>query len=51
MGYDLRPLKQFVMSQYREGHPLQVINQEKDRIEDTREFLAKVEIWLRLSHQ
>jgi len=51
MPFHIKTLKEFVDSSYPDNHPLRVILQEEDLIEDTREFLAKVEVWLKLSHQ
>ncbi len=51
MGYDLRPVKRFVRNHYPDDHPLHIISFEKDTIEDPKELLGKVEVWLHLSHQ
>ena len=50
MAYDLRPLKRVVRDTYPPEHPLQVISDEEDIIEDTMTLLGKAEVWLRLSH-
>ncbi len=51
MGYDLRPIKRFVRDHYPEGHSLRIILLENDWIDDPKELLGKVEVWLHLSHQ
>lgn len=50
MAYDLRPIKRFIRENYPRGHPLQIIIQERDTVEDPKELIGKAEVWLRLSH-
>ena len=50
MAYDLRPIKRFIRDNYPYDHPLQIIIQEKDTVEDTKELIGKAEVWLSLSH-
>ncbi len=50
MAYNLKPIKRFIRDHYPDDHPLRIILLEKDEIEDPKELLGKVEVWLHLSH-
>ncbi len=47
---DISTLKQFVSKNYPSGSPLQVVLVEEADILSTEAFLAKMPIWLKLSH-
>ena len=49
MVFNPKELKNFIRRHYTEDHPLQIIQQEKDIISDPKEYLAKVELWLKLA--
>ena len=50
MKFDLRDFKKFITNNYPKYHPLQVVNEEPDFIDDPKIMLGKAEIWLRLSN-
>lgn len=48
-NFDLAPLKRYILNNYPHDHPLQIIQEEPDKISDKTEFLAKMEMILRLA--
>jgi hypothetical protein len=48
-NFDLAPLKRYILNNFPHDHPLQIIQEEPDKISDSTEFLAKMELLLRLA--
>ena len=47
--FEVWRLKNFVKQEYPSDHPIQVIQFEKDIIDDPQEWCNKVEVWMKLA--